>query len=342
MEALRPVRSAEDDIWITVDNPAVAGTARRMASEMAERIGLGDERVAEVGLAATEAVANLDRHADGGRLVLRVVHQDSEAGLEMVAVDVGPGMGDPGSAAADGYSTTGTLGVGIGTIERLASSTQTWSMPGQGTVMVAEFWSRTVPAPWPVSGLTRAMTGQAECGDAWSARPIDGGVQLLLVDGLGHGAMAAIAAQEAVRLFADAPEGGPEPVLQHLHAGLHHTRGVVAAVVELDTGKGRATTCGVGNIRAVLDLGESTRELVSLPGILGHEVRRFMPVVHDLAEEALIVMHSDGLSDRWGLKDYPGLRRRSPLAIAAVLVRDAGGRRDDASVLVAKVEEVGS
>lgn len=47
-------------------------------------------------------------------------------------------------------------------------------------------------------------------------------------------------------------------------------------------------------------------------------------------------MHSDGVTDRWRLTDYPGLQRRSPQVIAATLLRDAGVRRDDACVLVAR------
>ncbi|MCP9972658.1 hypothetical protein LUX57_52585 [Actinomadura madurae] len=44
-----------------------------------------------------------------------------------------------------------------------------------------------------------------------------------------------------------------------------------------------------------------------------------------------MVLHSDGLTGRWGLADQHG--RRDPMLIAATLLRDAGVRRDDRSVL---------
>ena len=49
-------------------------------------------------------------------------------------------------------------------------------------------------------------------------------------------------------------------------------------------------------------------------------------------------MHSDGLTDKWDLGRYPGLLVRSPLVVAATLLRDAAVRRDDASVLVCRVD----
>ena len=47
--------------------------------------------------------------------------------------------------------------------------------------------------------------------------------------------------------------------------------------------------------------------------------------------------HPDGVVDRWKPADYPGLLSHSPQVIAATVLRDAGTRRDDAGVLVARV-----
>jgi hypothetical protein len=46
-----------------------------------------------------------------------------------------------------------------------------------------------------------------------------------------------------------------------------------------------------------------------------------------------VVLHSDGLTERWDLNTYPALDR-DPTLVAALLLRDAGVRRDDAGVLV--------
>jgi hypothetical protein len=47
-------------------------------------------------------------------------------------------------------------------------------------------------------------------------------------------------------------------------------------------------------------------------------------------------MHSDGLTSRWKLADYPGLSHRVPALIAAILYRDFKRGRDDATILVAR------
>jgi hypothetical protein len=47
-------------------------------------------------------------------------------------------------------------------------------------------------------------------------------------------------------------------------------------------------------------------------------------------------MHSDGLTERWQASDMPGFLDHTPLVAAAQLLREAGVRRDDAGVVVAK------
>ena len=72
--------------------------------------------------------------------------------------------------------------------------------------------------------------------------------------------------------------------------------------------------------------------MVSLPGIVGQQRREIREFDYPLPAEALVVLHSDGLTDRWTLDDYPGLAGHAPVVIAATLLRDAGRRRDDAAV----------
>jgi len=50
-------------------------------------------------------------------------------------------------------------------------------------------------------------------------------------------------------------------------------------------------------------------------------------------------MHSDGLSARWNLADYPGLFQRHPAVIAATLYRDNVRSRDDATIVVARYRQ---
>ena len=73
-----------------------------------------------------------------------------------------------------------------------------------------------------------------------------------------------------------------------------------------------------------------------MPGIVGPQPAVVQDVAYDVEPDAWVVMHSDGLTDKWDLETYPGLQSCSPLVVAATLLRDAAVRRDDASVLVCR------
>src|SRR5689334_22304450 len=102
---------------------------------MAHRIQLTEVRTGEAAIVVTEAATNLHRHAADGALLVRILRVGNRAGLGVVALDAGPGMADTARSAHDGYSTGGTLGIGLGAIERLSSWSQSVSVPGQGTVL---------------------------------------------------------------------------------------------------------------------------------------------------------------------------------------------------------------
>jgi hypothetical protein len=51
------------------------------------------------------------------------------------------------------------------------------------------------------------------------------------------------------------------------------------------------------------------------------------------------VLHSDGIQPRCTLDAYPGLARRDPALVAAVLARDFTRGNDDVTVLVARLED---
>ncbi|NEC67485.1 anti-sigma regulatory factor, partial [Streptomyces sp. SID9727] len=174
-----PVLDAEDVVWLR-DQEALPAAARVAALALGRRIGLDEQRCAEVALAVSEAATNLRRHAVEGSFLLRAVRTPSDAGLEFVTLDEGPGMADIAHALSDGTSTAGTLGIGLGTIVRLADSFDLHSLPGRGTVLTARFWQREAAGRMAalgrpvVEGLTRTITGEEVCGDAWAARRVPG------------------------------------------------------------------------------------------------------------------------------------------------------------------------
>jgi anti-sigma regulatory factor (Ser/Thr protein kinase) len=325
-------------VWFRVEAAGTAAAVRRAAERLATELGMPPARIADLAIVATETASNLVKHADEGTLLLRAVRVPGRAGVEILALDRGPGMADITRAIGDGHSTAGTLGIGLGAIVRQSSWSDLHSVPGQGTVMALQVWAgETPPQAW-AAGLTRALNGEPVSGDGFAVREADGRRQVLVCDGLGHGRLAHAATQEAIRVFADTAAAPPAAVVEVLHRKLSHTRGAALAVAELDPDAAVVRYAGLGNIAGtVLNPDGSRRGMVSLPGIAGHQRRQIREYDYPLPAGGIVLMHSDGVVDRWKAADYPGLLSHSPQVIAATVLRDAGTRRDDAGVLVARV-----
>lgn len=339
MEALRV--SIEDVAWIAVEDESACGCVRRSASTLARRLAFSEHRTGEIAIAATELATNLFKHAIEGTILLRIRRNESVAAIELIAIDAGPGVADISALARDGCSTVGTLGIGLGAAIRLATTFDAYSEVGRGTVMVATFAPTSTGIAIEnrdVAMLTRAMDGTSICGDACAERRTDESTTLLLTDGLGHGELAAHASREAVRAFYETTDANESPasIVRRIDAAIRSTRGTAIAVVRIDATSRTLLFAGVGNVAAWIDDGERRRALPSIPGIVGHNARTIRETHFDIAPGSLLIMHSDGLTSKWDLRNYPGLRDRDVHLIAATLMRDAGIRHDDASVLVTR------
>jgi len=328
--------SVEEIGWYSVDNPGAAGIVKRVALDSARRLGLNEQRIGELAIGVSELASNLHKHADNGWIAVRCLRAARAGGVEIVAVDSGPGMADAVLSQRDGQSTAGTLGIGLGAVARLPTVVDGYSQPGSGTVITAQFWPAGVsPVPSRAEGLSRPLTGEKVCGDRFSVRVHDQTVLLLVADGLGHGPLAAAASAAAVDAFQQTSLDAPGAIVEHLHRTLSYTRGAAVSVARIEART--VWFAGLGNVTGVAVWPDGERRgMVAMPGIVGHQARQVREFSYSVDGDAAIVLHSDGVTDRWSVRDYPGLLRRSPLTIAATLLRDGGQRRDDACVAVAK------
>jgi anti-sigma regulatory factor (Ser/Thr protein kinase) len=332
--------------WLRVDDPSAAAACRGAAMALASRLGFPAPRADELALAVTEAASNLHKHARQGSMLLRIMRdaitsdgiaRDGEGpGIELVTIDAGPGFRDTGAALRDGHSTSGTLGIGLGAISRLADFCDLYSMPGHGTALVARFWPGPRNPAARDAGLVRPIAGETECGDVFGTMETEASVTGVLCDGLGHGPLAATAAAQGVAAVLEEPLGEPAALVERAHRRMSHTRGGAIGVVQFARHGQLIRFAGLGNIAAVI-LAEGTRRgMISVPGIAGHQARSIRQFEYTAPLGAAIILHSDGISSRWEPGELPGLNARDPLVIGAMVLAEAGTRRDDASVLVLK------
>jgi anti-sigma regulatory factor (Ser/Thr protein kinase) len=326
---------------VEVRDQSDIGECRRGAKRLAEACRFDEETVGRAGIVATELATNVLRHGGGGEVLLQILDDGAAPELEVLAIDAGAGMRDVEACMRDGFSTTGTLGAGLGAVSRLSGTFDIFSRPDQGTVVLARIGRNHDRRPASSGALEYgavclAIAGEIECGDTW--RIADGGasIAMLVIDGLGHGALAAAAARTAADLFDGRPFASPSETMESFHRGLAGGRGAVAACAQLNVLEARLDYAGVGNISGCIVGRERSQGMVSYNGTLGVQQSRVRQFTYDWPADSLVVMHSDGLSARWNISEHPGLINQHAAVIAAVLYREAARKRDDATVVVVR------
>jgi len=338
---VRPLEPPRAAATVVADASQVA-EARRTASALARAVGLDEVREGTVALIVTEAATNIVKHAaGGGHIIVSPIEDPVVRGVEILALDKGAGMPNVQECLDDGYSTTGTQGAGLGAIRRQADEFDICSVAGQGTAVLARVFTeprrrQADGAPFRIAGVCLPVAGERVSGDAWTWSAHPAAPRILVTDGLGHGPYAAEAAAAAAAAFR-ANVGLPlVALLEAIHDALRSTRGAVVAVAELDSLRDEVRYAAVGNISAAVVSAGRQHNMVSMNGTMGYTVGRMREFSYAWTQDAVLVLHSDGLGRKWSLDDYRGLAARDPALISGVLWRDHARGRDDVTVVVAK------
>jgi anti-sigma regulatory factor (Ser/Thr protein kinase) len=300
---------------------------------------MDEAAVGKIALIVTELATNLVKHAKDGDLLMRRLRNEDMDGVEVLSLDKGPGISNVGRSMGDGYSTAGSLGMGLGAVRRNAGAFDVYSQPGTGTAVVARVFNGSAASPHerPVGIVRQAKAGEPVCGDNWIARWFADGWVCAVADGLGHGVIASDAASAIIKAVRAAPvHFSPTEIVEAAHRAAKPTRGAAFGVAVLDGAAGVIRYAGIGNIAAVVLHGNERRHLVSQNGIVGHEYRKVSEFAQPWQAQSVLVLHSDGIGTHWDLARYPGLIARDPSLIAGVLYRDFTRGRDDATVVVLK------
>jgi hypothetical protein len=173
-------------------------------------------------------------------------------------------------------------------------------------------------------------------GDAWIAVELGDALRIAVVDGSGHGPMAAQASEIALNALTASGREPLERALQHCHGALRNSRGAAISVV--DIGPDKLTFAGVGNVEARLISPGRTDRLVPQRGIAGVTIPTLRPEVRQLGENPwCFFMHSDGISQR--LKaDWEALTSQEPEDFLANAIDEWGRLTDDATMVLVFAE----
>lgn len=325
------IHTGRSALPLLIEDTSQVGHARREASRLASSIGFDEGAAGKVALVATELASNLLKHATRGTMYLSLVPGRSCQGIELVTVDQGPGFALH-QCLADGYSTRGTQGIGLGGISRQSQVLDAWS-DAQGSVVVARLYPNAQKSEdLRIGACQLSLPSEPVSGDGWAMGLGADDLAVMMVDGLGHGVLAHEAAQAACSAFVQAPFDGQLAQIDRLHKAMAGGRGGAVALARVQLKSHAMSYLGIGNIAGSVASDEGSRGMASMPGIVGGAFRK-PQVFQSVVSGGILILHSDGLSTRWNLRDFPGLLRRHPAVLAWALHRHASRGRDDATVV---------
>jgi serine/threonine-protein kinase RsbT len=132
----------ENEIKITIESDEDVLNARQQGRALAARLNFSSVDLTLIVTAISEIARNIASYAQQGEMIFRLVHQDRKNGIVVIACDQGPGIANLDIAMQDGYSTSGSLGIGLPGAKRLMDDFEIVSAPGKGTCVTMKKWVR--------------------------------------------------------------------------------------------------------------------------------------------------------------------------------------------------------
>lgn len=183
---------------------------------------------------------------------------------------------------------------------------------------------------WGIWG--RPCGGELVSGDTIIVKQLEDEIACAVVDVLGHGPDAHELAKHIETFLGRRMSADPTATLQLLHTELRGSRGAVAGIAVFNPATGKVRYVACGNIVA-RRMGESEVSLHSAEGTLGQSMRSPTEQKLVLQEKDVLLIHTDGIKSRFGMKDYPKICYERAQVIAKTIVEKFGRSYDDATCL---------
>jgi serine/threonine-protein kinase RsbT len=131
---------AVGEIRVAINSDQDIVAARQKGRVMASELGFSSGDATLIATAISELARNIVSYARKGEIKLKGIHGSSQIGILVVASDEGPGIVDIRQALRDGFSTSGSLGLGLPGVRRLMDDFEISSQPGKGTIVTVKKW----------------------------------------------------------------------------------------------------------------------------------------------------------------------------------------------------------
>ncbi len=131
---------SDGEIQVAINSDQDIVSARQRGRAMANELGFSSGDATLIATAISELARNIVAYARRGRITLNAVNGMNRQGISVTASDDGPGIPDIAQALRDGFSTSGSLGLGLPGVRRLVDEFEITSRPGRGTTVVVKKW----------------------------------------------------------------------------------------------------------------------------------------------------------------------------------------------------------
>lgn len=306
--------------------------ARSEMTKFAGKIRLTEKEVEELKIVITEISKNIIKHSSAGKLSISFAEGPKKS-VQIVAENP-TSSSNTNEIFDDGYSTSDTLGIGLGAVKRLLTHVKVKVEKGKFILTGEKVFSEGKKNGIETSVFSRPKPGFKSNGDAYFIKKYGDGALVAVIDGIGHGEKANKASGLAVKVLEDKFREELDQIVMAIHRKLQGGRGCVIGLIRMGK-EGTIEYLGVGNIRAQVYTKEMYKRLVSFDGLLGGKLRTLRTDRFTLITPCLIVLHSDGVST-FNFDDKRVLYK-PVIKLARGAFQQYKKSSDDATLLVARI-----
>lgn len=130
------------ELRVAINSNVDIVVARQRGRAMAAELGFSAVDGTFLATAISELARNIVSYAGKGEIAIKAVRNTHRQGIVIVASDDGPGIRDIQQALRDGFSTSGSLGLGLPGVRRLMDEFEIKSRPGRGTIVTVKKWKQ--------------------------------------------------------------------------------------------------------------------------------------------------------------------------------------------------------
>lgn len=326
---------------------------------LANKLGFSSIVIENMQIVASEMLSNQIKYSNKTGMVQLWFHNDERHSnsqssvpviIDIFAMDYGPGIDDVDKAYQDGYTTSKTMGKGLGSISRMAHESELYTSTDKNSWHGVAFWGRFYrsenerPSYYQFGTFCRAYHDMNHNGDDLWLNIDTKKLSCLHLDATGHGSDAEIIAQKVRAIKTDIHGQDVKKMLDSTQKILAKTAGGAVSALKYNATLEEGEYCAVGDMRLFTinqanveaNVDKQLNELKVSSGILGSAARSYSRKKFKLDKDDLIFSASDGIRRNWKLTDFPGLWDKHPQLICFFLGNRKGRNSDDQSIIALK------